>query len=129
MGERELTAVVEGTTAAYDHEGTLESVDIRLTYETTLETNAGKKRVTYGAPRFRFAVDPDGCARLAEIESRDPDGTRDASAGGVSLADFRALPAAVELLEEIGDVSRVEPVERSVADRIDEIGAVEFEAE
>ena len=130
MTERELTATVGDVSAAYDHRGRLEHVDVALSYETSHETNVGKKRVTYGSPTFRFAVDADGVARLAELRSRDADpGPEAAEGNGGLIADLRAIPAAVEIVAEIGDVDRVEPVAETVSGRIDEIEGVEFEAE
>ena len=130
MTERELTATVGDVSAAYDHRGRLEHVDVALSYETSHETNVGKKRVTYGSPTFRFAVDADGVARLAELRSRDVDRSSDPDgAEGGQIADLRAIPAAVEIVGGIGDVERVEPVAETVTGRIDEIEGVEFEAE
>lgn len=103
MAARELTVSVEDVTAEYDHTGRLEAVDLRLSYGTIHETNVGKRRVTYGAPRFRFAVDGDGSARLVEIESPSHGQVRDESSG-TRVADFRVIPAARELIAEIGDV-------------------------
>lgn len=128
MTARELTVAVEDVTAEYDHAGRLEAVDLRLSYETLHETNVGKRRVTYGAPRFRFAVDGDGTARLAEIESRSHDQVQDES-NGTRIADFRAIPAAREIVAGIGDVEDIEAVATSVDDRIAEIGDVTFENE
>lgn len=128
MSERELTATVGAVSAAYNHRGSLEHVDVRLTYETSRETNVGKKRVTYGEPRFRFAVDADGIARLAELDSRSTDRGQD-EPDGARVSDVRAIPAAIEIVEEIGDVERVEPVAETIAERIEEIETVEFESE
>lgn len=128
MTSRELTVTVEDVSASYDHAGRLETVELRLSYEASHETTVGKKRVTYGAPRFEFAVDGDGVARLATVESRSHDRTQDVPSGA-RIADFRAIPAAVEVVAEIGDVESVEPVTTSIDDRITEIETVEFETE
>ena len=126
--ERELTATVGDVSAAYDHRGRLEHVDVRLGYETSHETNVGKRRVTYGSPEFRFSVDGDGVARLARLHSRQTDRSPD-DVEGARVADVRAIPAAIEVVEGIGDVERVEPVARTVTERIEEIETVEFDAE
>ncbi len=128
MTSRELTVAVDDVSASYDHAGRLEHVDLRLTYETTHETNVGKRRVTYGAPRFRFAVDGEGIARLEAAESRRHDRAEE-ERPGTRIVDFRAIPAAVEIVSEIGDVERVEPVEESIENQIAEIETVEFETD
>ena len=128
MTSRELTVTVDDVSASYDHAGRLENVDLRLSYETTHETNVGKKRVTYGAPRFRFAVDGEGVARLDAVESRSHDRGKEAPSGA-EIDDFRAIPAALEIVGEIGDVERVEPIDESIEHRIAEIETVEFEAD
>lgn len=92
------------------------------------ETTVGKKRVTDGAPQFRVAVDGDGVARLSAVESRAHDRVREET-GGARIADFRAIPAAVDIVAENGDVERVEPVETAIDDRIAEIETIEFETE
>ncbi|MDF9744059.1 hypothetical protein [Natrinema salsiterrestre] len=128
MTDRELVVTVEDVSASYDHAGRLEAVELRLSYETTHETSVGKKKVTYGAPWFRFDVDGDGVARLERLESHSHDRAH-AEFDGARVTDFRAIPAAVEIVEEIGDVERVESVATSVEERIGEIETVEFEAE
>lgn len=128
MTNRQLTAAVNDVSATYDHAARLDYVDIELTFETTHTTNVGKRQVTYGAPRFRFSVDTSGVARLAEIESLGHERTQD-EPRGVLVSDFRALPAAIDLLEGIGDIDRVESIDTSISGTIAEIDEIEFEAE
>lgn len=128
MTDQELSVVVEGVSASYDHEARLEHVDVELSFETTHVTNIGKRQVTYGAPRFRFAVDANGVARLSEIESRGHDRTQDEPDGAL-VSDLRALPAAIDLLEEIGDVERVESIDASITGTIEAVDEIEFETE
>lgn len=125
MTATELTVTVEDVSASYDHEGSIEGVDVAVSYETSFETNTGKRRVTYGAPVFRFAV-VDGEASLSSFDSRGHERTQEAPAGA-EVADLRALPTVVEIVEGIGDVDAVEPIDETIAGRMEEVDAVEVE--
>lgn len=128
MGDTELTVTAVDVAASYDHEGTIEHVDLDLTYELAYETMTGKRRVSYGAPRFRFDVDTEGTARLSSFDSDEHDRNGDDTVG-VPISELRGLPAASEILLGIGDVETVEPVADSIADLTGDIDTVEYDTE